>query len=175
MWMLQIWIRGGAFLRHYTYPGYHRTNNAMTLAFFGDIIVVTVQYRLAILGSLHTGDDRIKGGRHKSDTISYSSLLASNTRSVNQKVFFLIRKLWSEGPADGTQVGSWEYSRLWWWPKFGYNICWKCRRTFCEQSFANARKWGLVCTRHHSGRKFEEFKNPWNNSHGKLDNRLKGL
>ena len=81
--MLQVWIHGGAFVRHYTYPGYPQTNNATTLAFFGDIIVVTVQYRLAILGSLHTGDARIKGGRHKSDTISYSSLLASNTRSVN--------------------------------------------------------------------------------------------
>ena len=81
--MFQVWIHGGAFMRHYTYLGYPQTNNATTLAFIGDVIVVTIQYRLAILGSLHTGDDRIKGGRYEPDAISYAPFLASKTRSVN--------------------------------------------------------------------------------------------
>ena len=59
---LQVWIHGGAFIRMFTYPGYPETNNATTLAYFGDVVVVTIHYRLAIFGSLHTGDKRLKGG-----------------------------------------------------------------------------------------------------------------
>ena len=69
---VMVWIHGGAFIRMYTYPGYPHTNNATTLAFFGDVIVVTIHYRLAIFGSLHTGDDRIKGGNHITMTLKFS-------------------------------------------------------------------------------------------------------
>ena len=61
--MYKVWIHGGAFMRYYTLPGYPQTNNGTTLAHVGDVIVVTIHYRLAIFGSLHTGDDRVKGGK----------------------------------------------------------------------------------------------------------------
>ena len=46
------------------------------------------------------------GWYHPKVRTQYGIIEGTVVRSVNQKVFFLIRKLWSEGPADGTQVGS---------------------------------------------------------------------
>ena len=53
-----VWIHGGAFVvgasREYLYVG---TNFVAV----GNVILVTINYRLSALGFLTTGDDRIKG------------------------------------------------------------------------------------------------------------------
>lgn len=51
----QVWIHGGSF-RH-GYGGYEGSNFVAV----GDVILVTINYRLTALGFLTTGDDRIKG------------------------------------------------------------------------------------------------------------------
>ena len=58
MLLLQVWIYGGGF--------YYGTNalwlyDGKALASFGDVIVVSFNYRVGTFGYLSTGDGRIKG------------------------------------------------------------------------------------------------------------------
>ena len=73
-----MWIHGGAFIRMFDYTGYPDTNNGSILAYHGDIIVVTVHYRLGIFGSLHTGDDRIRGGLVTQICVKYLTSTAND-------------------------------------------------------------------------------------------------
>ena len=52
----QVWIHGGAF-RH-GYSGEYEGSNFVAV---GDVILVTINYRLTALGFLTSGDNRIKG------------------------------------------------------------------------------------------------------------------
>ena len=54
---LQIWIHGGGF-RWGSSVGFYEGRNFVAV---GDVILVTINYRLSELGFLTTGDERIKG------------------------------------------------------------------------------------------------------------------
>ena len=56
----QVWIHGGAFL--FGNGGEHIGSNFVAI---GDVILVTINYRLSALGFLSTGDDRIKSKSSK--------------------------------------------------------------------------------------------------------------
>ena len=75
----------------FTYPGYPQTNNATTLAYFGDIIVVTIHYRLAIFGSLHTGDNRLKGG--EVTKLIDQQLIKGLSKKLSKNAFSKIKQL----------------------------------------------------------------------------------
>ncbi|XP_006825066.1 uncharacterized protein LOC100375895 [Saccoglossus kowalevskii] len=53
---VMVWIHGGGFV-----VGQGKIYNAVPLTVYGNIIVVTINYRLGILGSLTTGDELAKG------------------------------------------------------------------------------------------------------------------
>ena len=53
---MQVWIHGGGFVLG-TSGQYIGTNFVVV----GDVILVTINYRLSALGFLTTGDDRLKG------------------------------------------------------------------------------------------------------------------
>ncbi len=69
----------------YDLPNYIHTNNGTTLAFLGDVIVVTIHYRVGVFGSLHTGNARIPGGIVPRTT-SYTFLVWWSYREKRQRV-----------------------------------------------------------------------------------------
>ncbi len=58
--LLQVWIPGGGYVSG---AGSERFYRSEVLAAYGDVIVVTINYRLWPFGFFHTGDDRMTNGK----------------------------------------------------------------------------------------------------------------
>ena len=60
MLCVQVWLHGGGFTGG---SGSSNDNDAEMIADIGDVIVVTINYRLGAFGFFYTGDERMKSGR----------------------------------------------------------------------------------------------------------------
>ena len=58
--VLKVWFHGGGFI---TGSGDDPLYEEETLAAYGDVILVTVNYRLGVFGFFYTGDDRMENGK----------------------------------------------------------------------------------------------------------------
>ena len=57
-----MWFHGGSFDAG---SGSENSYDGNTLSSYGDVIVVTTNYRLGVLGFLYTGDDRMDNGDYQ--------------------------------------------------------------------------------------------------------------
>ena len=114
-----IWIYGGAFLiggsqganflNNYLYDGEE-------IAVRGNVIVVTINYRLGPLGFLSTGDANLPGtvaAPSSGDPVVGPQLISSAVLLLNGGYSLLLRELRAEGPAHGYCLGEEEYQSLW--------------------------------------------------------------
>lgn len=116
---VMIWIYGGAFLvggsqganflNNYLYDGEE-------IAVRGNVIVVTINYRLGPLGFLSTGDANMPGtvaAPSSGDPVTGPQLTGFAMSLLNGGCSLLLRELWAEGPAHGYCLGEEEYQGLW--------------------------------------------------------------
>lgn len=114
-----IWIYGGAFLvggsqganflNNYLYDGEE-------IAVRGNVIVVTINYRLGPLGFLSTGDANLPGtvaAPSSGDPVMGPQLISFAVPFLNGGCSLWLRELWTEGPAHGYCLGEEEYQGLW--------------------------------------------------------------
>lgn len=113
---VMVWIYGGAFLfgesqgtnflDNYLYDGEE-------IAVRGNVIVVTINYRLGPLGFLSTGDENMPG-TSSWDPLAGPRLISFTAPLLNGVCSLLLRELRAEGPAHGYCLGEEEYQSLWW-------------------------------------------------------------
>lgn len=114
-----IWIYGGAFLLggaqganfldNYLYDGEE-------IAVRGNVIVVTINYRVGPLGFLSTGDANLPGtvaAAHSGDPVPGPRCVGFAVPLLNGGCSLLLRELRAEGPAHGYCLGEEEYPGLW--------------------------------------------------------------
>lgn len=113
---VMVWIYGGAFLvgggqganflNNYLYDGEE-------IAVRGNVIVVTINYRLGPLGFLSTGDENMPG-TSSWGSVTGPQLIIFTVPLLSGVCSLLLRELWAEGPAHGYCLGEEEYQSLWW-------------------------------------------------------------
>lgn len=114
-----IWIYGGGFLvggsqganflNNYLYDGEE-------IAVRGNVIVVTINYRLGPLGFLSTGDENMPGtvaASSSGDPVTGPQLISFAVPLLNGGCSLLLRELRAEGPAHGYCLGEEEYQGFW--------------------------------------------------------------
>lgn len=127
---------GPNFLGNYLYSG-------QEIADRGNIIFVSVAYRVGALGFLSTGDSTLPGNGsfHLSNVHSlivvplFTKSFTSNDGHktlLRVKAAFINRKLWSVGPARWHRLGAQEHPLIWWRPR-KYHRLWRiCGRSKCR-------------------------------------------
>lgn len=116
---VMIWIYGGGFLvggsqganflSNYLYDGEE-------IAVRGNVIVVTINYRLGPLGFLSTGDENMPGtvaASSSGDPVTGPQLISFAVPLLNGGCSLLLRELRAEGPAHGYCLGEEEYQGFW--------------------------------------------------------------
>lgn len=116
---VMVWIYGGGFLVGAS-QGANFLNNYLydgeEIAVRGNVIVVTVSYRVGPLGFLSTGDANLPGtvaAPSVGDPVPGPQLISFAVPLLNGECSLLLRELRAEGPAHGYCLGEEEYQGLW--------------------------------------------------------------